>query len=330
MAREWRATPVDLTLLVAEVDRQFVATFEYATDLFEAGTVERLADHFVVLLESALADPQQTIGALPMLTDPERAELTTAVDDTRVEYDRDVCLHSLVTRQAHRTPSATAVTFADESLTYRQLDERANQLAHHLIARGVTPGDIVGIHLERSLDMVVAVLATLKSGAAYLPLDPGFPPERLEFMRNDSAAATVITTTPLAEDDPAARVDITAEADTIAAHPTSDPAVAVSATDLAYVIYTSGSTGRPKGVQIEHRNVVNFVVATGRARPGIKPGDTLLSVTTLSFDVASGDLFLPLANGATVAIAPTAAMMDPRADDRRARGAPTDAACWPR
>ncbi len=310
MAREWRATPLDLTLLVAEVDRQFVATFEYATDLFEAGTVERLADHFVVLLESALADPQQTIGALPMLTEPERAELTTAVDDTRVEYDRDVCLHSLVSRQAQRTPSATAVTFADESLTYRQLDERANQLAHHLIARGVTAGDIVGIHLERSLDMVVAVLATLKSGAAYLPLDPGFPPERLEFMRNDSAAATVITTTPLADGDPAARVDITAEADAIAAHSTSDPTVAVSATDLAYVIYTSGSTGRPKGVQIEHRNVVNFLNAM-TTRPGITPDDTLLSVTTLSFDVAVGDIFLPLVNGATLAVASAEAGMDP-------------------
>ena len=305
---ERRAAQFDLSLSV-DTSWSNSLVFEYATDLFEAGTVERMADHFVVLLESALADPQQTIGALPMLTETERAELTSAVDDTRVEYDRDVCVHTLVTRQAQRTPTATAVIFADESLTYRQLDDRANQLAHHLVARGVTPGDIVGIHLERSLDMVVAVLATLKSGAAYLPLDPGFPPERLEFMRNDSAATTVITTTALLHDDGAGHLDLTADAEHIAQQPISDPAVAVTADDLAYVIYTSGSTGRPKGVQIEHRNVVNFLHAM-TTRPGITPDDTLLSVTTLSFDISVLELFLPLVNGARVVVVDRASVVD--------------------
>ena len=293
---------VDLTLNVLESPDGFSGAFEYATDLFERATIVRMAEHFETLLRSLVANPDQPVATLPLLTEAEREE-QHHWNETAAPVSAQ-CVHELIARQAASAGSRVAVEFGEETLTYDELEARANRLAARLRSHGAAPGVRVGVFLERSLEMVVGVLGILKAGAAYVPLDPAFPAERLAFMLEDSGAALVVTSAALARVVPSPalpRVLVDVEEPPL---PTASPAPAAPATpdDLAYVIYTSGSTGRPKGVAITHRALVNLLESMAR-EPGLHAQDVLLSVTTLSFDIAGLELYLPLIQGARVVLA---------------------------
>jgi len=212
----------------------------------------------------------------------------------------DTGAHHMFEQQVSRTPGATAVCDENEQLTYLELNERANQLADYLRGLGVGPGTLVGVFLERSASILVALLGTLKAGAAYVPLDPIYPPERIAFVLEDAHAPILLTQQKFLsqiKSVSAAQVCLDRDWPEIARKTTHNPLVNVRSDQLAYVIYTSGSTGKPKGVQIEHRALVNFLVSMQR-EPGIKSQDVLLAVTTLSFDIAGLELWLPLSVGA--------------------------------
>jgi amino acid adenylation domain-containing protein len=280
--------------------------FEYNSDLFDAQTIERLSAHLAVLVERLVAGPDRPVGQVPMLTDEEEKLLRRRWNDTRRSWPQPLLAHRRIARQAALTPDRTALTCGAESLTYAELDRRANQLAHRLRRHGVGRDTLVGICLDRSPEMVVALLAVLKAGGAYVPLDPGFPAERIRFMIEDSGLGVLLTQRPDAErfDGATATVlcldEVRGELD---AEPREAPEEDVEPGDAAYVIYTSGSTGRPKGVQVPHGALGNFLRAM-KERPGIEADDTLLAVTTLSFDISILELLLPLVEGARVVIAP--------------------------
>ncbi len=302
----------DLTLYVDGDAEGLRATLEYNSDLFETGTISRMLGHLRTLLEGIVADPGRRLSALPLLTEGERRRLLVDWNDTAAEYPRDACIHHLFEAQAQRTPNAVAVVFNESSLTYEELNQRANRIAHHLRALGIGPEGLVGICVQRSLDMLTGLLGILKAGAAYVPLDPAYPRERLGFIMEDARPAVLLTQRPLLGSFPqhAARVAcLDSDWGPIAAESEENPASGVGPEDLAYVIYTSGSTGRPKGVQIPHRAVVNFLTAM-REKPGITAEDRLLAVTTLTFDIAGLELFLPLTAGARVVIASQDVVVD--------------------
>jgi amino acid adenylation domain-containing protein len=259
-----------------------------------------------------LALPECKIGQLPLLTEAERERLVVQRNQTARAYPPPLCLHELIEAQAERTPEATAVVGQDGALTYRQLQQRANQLARHLLQLGVQAEDLVGVYLDRSAEMVAALLGILKAGAAYLPLDPLFPPERIALMLDDAHSPLIVTQQRLREELPphqAQVVCLDGDRQQIAGRSAERPAMAVAAEQLAYVIYTSGSTGKPKGVQIPHAAVVNFLRSMAE-RPGMAAGERLLAVTTLSFDISVLELFLPLSVGGTVEVVAREAVAD--------------------
>ncbi|HEY8602499.1 MAG TPA: amino acid adenylation domain-containing protein, partial [Thermomicrobiales bacterium] len=295
----------DLSLYFADDPAGIRLTFEYNTALFDAATTARLAAQFATLLDGIIAEPGCAIGALPLLPDDQRHELLVAPNATAMPLPQPAVFAPLFETVATRVPDAVAVVCDGSALTYGELNERANRLAHHLRAHGVGPDRLVAICVERSPEMVVALLGVLKAGGAYLPLDPAYPPERLAYMLADSGAAIILAHAQLVAALPptsAAIVRLDADWPTIAAESAENPGVVVAGEDLAYVIYTSGSTGRPKGVQIPQRALVNFLLSMART-PGLTRDDTLLAVTTLSFDIAALELFLPLIVGARVVIA---------------------------
>lgn len=289
---------------------------EYNTDLFTTKTIKRFLSHYKELLAAVIAAPQQPISNYEMLTTHERQQLVQKWNQTEMAYPRQSCLHELIAEQVERRPEKTAVIFQDQSLTYRQLDQRSTQLAHHLQTLGVGAETIVGIFVERSMEMVVGLLGILKAGGAYLPLDPAFPNERLAFMVEDAQADIVLTQSSLMNSELAAKVAHPICLDTdwnaISQHLTTPLPAIAKPNHRAYIIYTSGSTGKPKGVQIEHRNAVNFLAAM-RKKPGISPDDILYSVTTHSFDISVLEIFLPLTSGACVVIADSLTTADGRA-----------------
>jgi len=300
-----RAAQLDLTLFMRESEDGLHGSFEYATDLFDKRTIERLGERFRVLLEGIVADPAQRVSALPLLTPQEWAD-ERSWNSTPCDLP-STCVHEVVRERAVAVPHRVAVECGEGSLTFGELEERAERLARVLRRQGVGPGVLVGVYMERGLDMLVALLGVWKAGGAYVPLDPGFPPDRLAYMVEDSGAALLLTQTGLEASVP------TRAAPAIAVDGTalqSEPAVAgglgsergARPDDLAYVIYTSGSTGRPKGVAITHRALLNLLLSMGR-EPGLAESDVLLSVTTLSFDIAALELFLPLLVGARVYVA---------------------------
>ncbi len=299
---ETGATRFDIDLMLEDTRAGLVGTLHYNTDLFEPATIARLIGHYQTLLQAVVDDPQQRLSDIALLEADERGLQLETWNNTAQDYDRTATLHGLIARQADRTPEAVAVVDDATSLTYGELEARANALAAHLCRHGAEPGKIVGVMLERRTDLLVGLLGVLKSGAAYLPLDPGFPKRRLSMMLEDSAAPLIVSEPSLAADVPdsaATVVDLCDIATSGAAPPDSATA---GADDLAYVIFTSGSTGRPKGVQISHRNVVNFLTSMAKA-PGLNADDRLLAVTTTSFDISVLELFLPLTVGATVVLA---------------------------
>ncbi|HKD03123.1 MAG TPA: amino acid adenylation domain-containing protein [Terriglobales bacterium] len=295
----------DLSVTLVERANGLKATFGYNTDLFDEATVIRLMGHFRRLLEAIAADPEQRIADLPLLTESEERKLLVEFNSTTAEYPRTASVVTLFEAQAGKTPNAVAMVFRDEQLSYRQLNERANRIAHHLRKAGVGPDVLVGIYVERSLDMVAGILGILKAGGAYVPLDPAYPRDRIGFILENAQAPVLLTQQALVDTLPAHRARVVCldrDWETIAREGIRNPDGPRSPADLAYVLYTSGSTGKPKGVQIEHRNLVNFLISMS-SEPGLKPADTLLAVTTLSFDIAGLELYLPLITGARVVLA---------------------------
>ena len=301
----------DLTLSLSEQPDGLRGELEYATDLFEAATIERLVGHWRVLLEAIVADPGQAISQLPLLTEAERHQLLIEWNDTAVEYPRDRCIHQLFEEQVERSPEATALVYETQQLTYGELNARANQLAHHLRSLGVGPEVLVGVCLERSLELVVGLLAILKAGGAYVPLDPSYPAERLAFMLQDTQAPVLLTQQRLLARLPAYSghtLCLERDAAHIAQHPDTNPPASSSPTNLAYVIYTSGSTGTPKGVMIEQRAVVRLVRNADYVRLG--PADGVAQASNASFDAATFEVWGALLNGARLVVLQTATLMD--------------------
>ncbi|WP_437733786.1 amino acid adenylation domain-containing protein [Sorangium sp. So ce1335] len=295
----------DMTMTVTDRAEGMQVALEYSADLFDAATIGRLLDHFRTLLQGIAADPARRIVDLPLLTAEERQTICVAWNQTARTIEQDACVHHLIEAAARRRPHAGAVVCGDQRLDHEQLDRRSNQLANHLRRRGVGPGALVGICLERSLDMVVGLLGILKAGGAYVPLDPAYPRERLSFIMSDAQLAVLVTEGRLAQalpDGGVARVWLDADRAEIDRESTTPPAVDVRSGSLAYVIYTSGSTGTPKGVEITHHSVVNLLTSM-RERPGLGERDRLLAVTSLSFDIAALDIFLPLSTGALLEVA---------------------------
>jgi amino acid adenylation domain-containing protein len=276
--------------------------FDANPALYDGEYVTCLLHRFLRLLE-LLDDPAASIGTFDVLPDEERRKILVDWNRTRSDYPRDRQVHDLFAEQARRTPNRVAVAYEQQQLTYRQLNEQADRLARHLVAAGVGPNERVALHVERSLDMVVGLLGILKAGGAYVPLDPNYPRDRLDFILGDCQPLVLLTQQSLRDRLQAGNAAVLC-LDALPAQSALRPTAAGAgkAGDLAYVLYTSGSTGQPKGVQIPHRALVNFLSSMQR-EPGIAPSDTLLSVTSLSFDIAGLELFLPLMTGARVVIA---------------------------
>ncbi|MFJ2264641.1 non-ribosomal peptide synthase/polyketide synthase [Streptomyces sp. NPDC087844] len=304
------AVPFDLWVMAEEADDGTLkAGIQFSTALFDAVTVERMAGHLVTLLEAVAVGADRPVGELPLLAVPELERVTREWNDTAAPLPLVGGVHELITGRARSMPDVVAVVSGEVSLSYGGLMARADRLAAHLRALGVGPESVVALCLPRGVDMVVAALAVWRAGAAYLPLDPEYPSERLEFMLADSDASVVVGHRAVAAELSAvARVgsvvwlDDPEMVETLAAYPAGGPEVLVQAAQLAYVLYTSGSTGRPKGVQVSHGNLVSFLSAMG-GRPGLDAADVLLAVTTLGFDIAGLELWLPLVSGARVVVA---------------------------
>jgi amino acid adenylation domain-containing protein len=296
---------LDLMIVVDDRGDSISGPITYNPDLFDHTTIQRLIGHWQTLLASAAQEPHQPIAALPMLTEEEKNKILVEWNDTVMEFPAEACLHHLIEGQVERTPNAVAVIHEQDCLTYRELDVRANQLANYLREMGVGPDVRVGICLERSTQMMVALLGILKAGGAYVPLDPEYPKERLSFMVQDSGLECLVTQSSLTSQlsDCSKKVVcidrdwplISQESGTHASSPAKSE-------DLVYVIYTSGSTGKPKGVQICHRALVNLL-SSMQAQPGLTRNDRLLAVTTISFDIAALELYLPLTVGACCVLA---------------------------
>ena len=302
----------DLAVDVFDHPEGFGVRLEYATDLFDEAQIARLADHYRVMLEAFATTPDVRVGDVPLVgPDTGLEEVCAAARGPSLPAGEASTVPALFVAQVARTPSHEALRFGAERLTYAALDARANQLAWVLRARGVGPDALVGIWMDRSVEMVVAVLAVLKAGGAYVPLDPAFPADRLTYMATVAGLTLILTQShlrglslPGVELFP---VDTsTAE---LAAQPSTEPPLAITPDHLAYVLYTSGSTGQPKGVQITHAALVNFLRSM-HADPGIGPSDRLVAVTTLSFDIAGLELHGPLTVGGTVVLADRATAID--------------------
>ena len=318
---------LDLTLALEETSEGIKGGVEYNTDLFEAATITRMVGHFQTLLESIVANPEQHLWDLPLLTAAEQHQILVEWNNTQIDYPNNTCIHQLFEAQVERTPNATAVVFDNQQLTYQQLNHRANLLAHHLQKLGVKPEVTVGICLERSLEMLVAILAILKAGGAYIPLDPTYPLERLAFMLEDSLLSLLLTNSKIIQNSLYAsgkvstnRIDSNEQSsnpeqltvisldktwEIINRKNPENPKSNVNPTNLAYILYTSGSTGFPKGVSIEHRSTVNFInwaqtVFNREQLAGV------LASTSICFDLSVFELFVPLSCGGKVILAENA------------------------
>ncbi len=295
----------DLTLSVMELESGLKAELIYNTDLFDEVTARNMAGHLQTLLGGIAADPERRIANLPLLTTAERNQLLTAWNDTHTDYPRNACLHELFEQQVNRTPDAEALVFENERLTYRELNARANQLAHYLRTMGVGPELSVGICLERSVDLLVGVLGVLKAGGTYLALDPAYPAERIAYILQDSQPQVLLTQASVLPSLPAVAARVLcpdSERQAIAQQPESNPDGTANAGNLAYILYTSGSTGRPKGVEIEHRSAVALVDWTRHVYPQEEIAGVLAS-TSICFDLSVFEIFVPLSRGGKIILA---------------------------
>ncbi|MEH2041206.1 non-ribosomal peptide synthetase [Nostoc sp.] len=308
----------DLTLDLSETPNGIVGWVEYNTDLFDATTIERMVGHFQTLLEGIVNNPEQRLADLPLLTPKEEQQILVEWNDTQQEYPQETCLHQLFVAQVQRTPDAIAVEFAGEKLSFDELNQRANQLAHHLQQLGVQPEVRVGICVERSLDLVIGLLGILKAGGSYLPLDPDYPPERLALMLQDAQAPILLTQKRLKTVLPqhqAKVVYLDADWEIINRTSINNPDTPVKSTDTAYVLYTSGSTGTPKAVVIEHHSIVAFLhwvktVFNSEDLAGV------LAATSICFDLSVFELFAPLCWGGKVILVKNVLSLSMTADEQ--------------
>ena len=295
----------DINLFMEEKEKHLRGYVNYNTDLFNPDTIQGMIDHFRNLLKSIVRNPGERIFNLSMLSETERHQLLIAWNDTERDYPATKCIHQLFEEQVERAPYATALVFEERQLTYWELNQRANRLAHYLRKQGVGPEVLVGLCVERSLEMVVCLLGVLKAGGVYVPLDPEYPEDRLAFMLGDAEISLLLThfkVLPQVPDLKVRVICIDKDWEKISKESDDNPNNLAMAENLAYVIYTSGSTGKPKGVMIQHGSVVNFL-ASMACEPDLTETDTLLAVTTLSFDIAGLEIYLPLAVGARVVLA---------------------------
>ncbi|MGO3988293.1 amino acid adenylation domain-containing protein, partial [Pseudomonas sp. SAS7] len=297
----------DLALDTFDHESGISAALTYATDLFDAPTIERMAAHWVNLLASIVTQPNQPVAGLSMLDGQELQRVLRDWNSTQADYNADQCMHQLFETQAKATPDAPALLFAEHELSYAQLNERANQLAHRLRQQGVGPDVLVGIAMERTPDMVVGLLAILKAGGAYVPLDPEYPQDRIEYMLEDSQSILLLSQSHLLARMPEEFHARTLLLDqlSLASYPTTDPVCITQPDNLAYSIYTSGSTGKPKGVLIEHRNVTALI---GWAQSVYSQQDLcgVLASTSICFDLSVWELFVTLSAGGYVVLAANA------------------------
>ncbi|MEH1860991.1 MAG: amino acid adenylation domain-containing protein [Nostoc sp.] len=305
----------DLSLSIWQIQKGLIGSWEYNSDLFEADTIARMTGHFQTILSAIAAHPDQRIGELPLLTEPERHQLLMEWNNTQANYPQDKCIHQLFEEQVQRTPDAVAVVFENQKLTYHELNSQANQLAHYLQSLGVRADVLVGLCVERSLSMIVGILGILKAGGAYVPLDPEYPQERLSFMLEDTGLSVVLTQEKLVDklgdrlwrgfaDSPEEtlrdrKVDVIyldSNWDIINQQTKHNPTTSTKADNLAYVMYTSGSTGQPKGVAVDHRAVNRLVINTNYI--DIKPTDVIAQASNYAFDAATFEIWGALLHGA--------------------------------
>ncbi|MFZ5833576.1 MAG: amino acid adenylation domain-containing protein, partial [Planctomycetota bacterium] len=294
----------------------------YSVDLFDASTIERFVEHFTTLLKEIVDDAERPISALPLMTDAERQRLLVEWNATDAPYPSDKCVHEMFEEQVQRTPDAVAVVFGGEQLSYRELNQRANQVAHHLRALGVGPECLVGLCLERSLDLVVGILGILKAGGAYVPLDADYPPQRLAFILQDAKVRFVVTEQTLLgrlpapggrsdEDVTFKTVSLDADGAQLARLPSSNPAARAIADNLVYVIYTSGSTGTPKGVAMPHRALVNLI-QWHLSEPRLGRASRTLQFASCNFDVSFQEMFTTWCCGGTLVLISEETQRDPQ------------------
>ncbi|QLE40077.1 amino acid adenylation domain-containing protein [Nostoc sp. C052] len=294
----------DLTLAMENTATGLVGVWQYNTDLFDAGTIARMAGHFVTMLEAIVANPSEQIAQLPLLTAVERHQLLIEWNDTQVDYHQELCIHKLFEQQVKLRPDAIAVIFENQQLTYQQLNERANQLAHYLQEKGVNPEVLVGIFVERSIEMIVGLLGILKAGGAYVPLDPNYPTERLAYMLSDTGVSILLTQQSLVEflpENQAEVLSLDSDWQVIANYSQQNALSQVKPENLAYVIYTSGSTGKPKGVMNLHQSICNNLLRTSDDYP-LTASDRILQISPFSFDPSVFEIFWSLTSGTTLVV----------------------------
>jgi amino acid adenylation domain-containing protein len=294
----------DLSLDMYETPSGLTGVFEYNTDLFKAETISRIIVHFQTLLEQILTNYNQKLYELCLLTETEKNQLLVKWNQTQTPFKNLACIHQLFETQAQQTPDAVALVDEYQQLSYQQLNIIANQLAHYLQKQGIQPEQTIGICLERSCEMVIALLAVIKVGATYIPLDPAYPPDRLNYIINNAKISLIITQISLNNLQFSVQniLQLDEHWSIITQQKSDNLSPDISLDNLAYIIYTSGSTGQPKGVQISHRALSNFLLGINQTL-NCTPSDILLSVTSLSFDIAALELYLPLMVGARVIIA---------------------------
>ncbi len=302
---------LDLDLELDErPDGRICGLLIFDTDIIKADTARRMVGHFLTVLHGIATDATKRVSTLPLLTEQERHTALIEWNATEADYPGEICVHELVAARAKLDPDGVAVVFEGESLTYLELDRRANAIAHRLSPIGARSGTVVGLHAERSLEMIVGLLAILKTGAAILPLDPSYPASRLTFMMKDSGAKILLT------DNRVVALPLAGSVDLVSMEPGSTPEPregsppgAVSARDTMYIVYTSGSTGKPKAVSIRHRSVVNLLTFATR-KFSVGPGDTVGAVATFAFDMSVLDFWLPLVTGARLCVIPRDVAID--------------------
>ena len=303
----------DLMVEFSERPTHLDCRFRFSTDLFDDDTIERLATHLKILLEGIVSNPNQKISVLPLLAPSERRQILDEWNRTEAEYRTELCLHELFEEQVERTPTAVAVEFEETRLTYRELNERANQLAHYLRSAGAAADVLVGVCIERSAELVVALLGILKAGAAYLPLETEYPAERLRFMLNDSATPILITQKSLSDRIRQLGTDariVCLDEEEIAGQSRENPGFSVTPENLVYAIYTSGSTGKPKGTLITHRGLTNYLTWAIQSYP-VKAGKGAPVHSSIAFDLTVTGLFTPLLVGRTAYLCETSASSAP-------------------
>ena len=311
----------DLSLALTDGEQGLSGSLEFNTDLFDAATIERLANHFQNLLEGIIANPDQQISTLPLLTESEWQQLVVGWNETHADYPAEQCIHELFEDQVERTPDSVAVIFDDQHLTYFELNRRANQLARYLRGKGIGPETRVGIQMERSLEMMIGLLGILKAGAAYLPLDPDYPAERLSFMLEDAAVPVLLTQQRLTERLPRHQAEVIyldTDWHKIAAESALNLKSDAGPDSLAYVIYTSGSTGTPKGVLIPHQGLVNYLAWSVNAYQ-VADGRGSLAHSSIGADLSITSLFAPLLAGRSVVLLPESEILVSLADALRER-----------